>query len=107
MEGDKNIFRTILQLFSILAIFNFIAQRYSTHSIISGEGYLLYNIGQILKESYFSFYFCLHLSIIILITGISVIIARKKVPDLWGFSNKIMWITLLGIMLIHSIGVIF
>jgi hypothetical protein len=105
MNSNKNIFKTIIKLFTLLIIFNLIAIR-DTVYVAAKDDYFLYNIVETLKTIDFHFYFCLHLLTIILITSISVIVARKKVPDLWVFANKVMWITLLIIMSIHCIGVI-
>ena len=93
----KNTFKTIIQLFSAIILFNIIAQR---EPIVPRVHFLLY----IFKEVHF--YFCLHLSAIFLVTSFAVLIARKKASNLWDFANKIMWITLFVVMFIHCAGII-
>jgi hypothetical protein len=104
MENKNSRFKNIVQLFFILIVYNAIVQRYPG-DIYNGNNNFLYNLSQLFRGV--PFYFCLHLTTILFITGIGVIIAKKKVIDLDAFTEKIMWIALYAIMIIHGVGVIF
>ncbi len=104
MEKQNSHFKNIVQLFLVLILFNAIAQRYPG-TIAPTSHNLLYTLTELFRDV--PFYFCLHLATILIITGIGVIIARKKDIDHSVLADKIMWATLYAIIIIHSIGVIF